>query len=147
MKLFVYSILLEAYAIHHSLYEPPSHPHPIFAEFDGGGNNNNNGNYNYNNGNNNDVNRYQQYFAGAYCDTSDGKSIHLGLFLDAGCTTKAKTGTFKALTYGQELPYETTPMITSECVSCLQVDQDANNNNNNNNQNNNNNNNNSKSCL
>ena len=58
--------------------------------------------------------------------------------MDAGCTSLAKTGTFKALTYGQELPYETKPMITSECVSCLQVDQNANNNNNNNNQNNNN---------
>jgi hypothetical protein len=109
----------------------------LFTELEGG-NDNGNQNYNYNNGGNNNVNYYQQYFVGAYCSPKDGKSIHLGVFHDAGCSSRATNGSeiYAARNYGAELPFYSSSMVKSECISCLQVDENNNNNgNNNNNQN------------
>jgi hypothetical protein len=118
-------------------------------EMEGGNdnNNNNNGNYNGNyNSNGGGVDMYRQYWIGPVCSPSDGQSIYLAAFYDAGCTSYAGTGVYEAFNYGYALPYESEPIVAlNDCISCLQVDQDNNNNNNNNNNgddNNNNNNNN-----
>ena len=103
-------------------------------------NNNNNNNYNYgnnNNYNNNNVNIYQQYYVGPTC--SDGFDINLAVFTDNGCSTKAKGNVYEALNYGNSLPFEKESMVTNDCISCLQVDENQNNNQNDNNNNNNNN--------
>lgn len=97
-------------------------------------NNNNNNNYNYNN--NNGDNWYGDYFVGPYCSESDGFSIKLGVFYDQGCSSRASTSAYASRNYGAELPFSSESIIKSECISCMQVDED-NNNNNNNNQNNN----------
>ena len=110
-------------------------------------NNNNNGNYNGNyNSNGGGVDMYRQYWIGPVCSPSDGQSIYLAAFYDAGCTSYAGTGVYEAFNYGYALPYESEPIVAlNDCISCLQVDQDNNNNNNNNNNgDDNNNNNNSK---
>ncbi|KAG7338959.1 hypothetical protein IV203_016235 [Nitzschia inconspicua] len=107
------------------------------AEMEGGNGNNNNNNQNgYYNQNNGGVDMYRQYWVGPTCSEKDGKSIHMRVFYDAGCTTQAPTGVYEAFHYGAALPFETTSIVThSDCVSCLKVDQNANNNNNNNNNN------------
>jgi len=103
-------------------------------------NNNGNGNNQYYNGNGNGDNYYGELFIGPYC-ANDGKSIHLGVFYDQTCTAKAKTSFYASRNYGEALPFSSEPIVnTKECMSCQEVDQDANNNDNNNNGNNNNNN-------
>ena len=100
------------------------------------GNNNNNGNYYYN-GNNGGDNYYGELFIGPYC-AKDGKSIHLGVFYDQGCTAHADSSLYSKRNYGANLPFASDSMVkTTECMSCKEVDRDNNNNNNNNNQNNN----------
>ena len=123
----------------------------IITEMEGGNdnNNNNNGNYNGNynsNSNGGGVDMYRQYWIGPVCSPSDGQSIYLAAFYDAGCTSYAGTGVYEAFNYGYALPYESEPIVAlNDCISCLQVDQDNDNNNNyNNNGDDNNNNNNSK---
>merc|ERR1719359_374834 len=90
-------------------------------------NNQNNGqnNYNYNNNNNGEM----ELFVGPYC-ASDGKSIHLGLFYNEGCSTKADLSLYEKANWGQPLPYsaKNEPIIPhGECMSCEQVDEDQNN--------------------
>merc|ERR1711865_708020 len=121
-------------------------------EMEGGNDNNNNNNGNYNsNSNGGGVDMYRQYWIGPVCSPSDGQSICLAAFYDAGCTSYAGTGVYEAFNYGYALPYESEPIVAlNDCISCLQVDQDNNNNNNNNNNgddNNNNNNNNNNNIL
>lgn len=85
------------------------------------------------NGNNNN-----QYFVGPYCSESDGWSIHLGIFSDEGCSSRASSEIYSNANYGNELPYSSEAIVDSDCISCKQVDEDNDNNNNNNqNQNNN----------
>jgi hypothetical protein len=104
-----------------------------------GGNNNNNNNQNYNgNYNGNGENYYGSYYIGPYCNPKDGKSIHLGVFYDQGCTAKADVSVYASKNYGKALPFADTPIVGTECNSCMQVDQNQNNNNNNNNNNQNN---------
>jgi len=115
---------------------------------DNNNNNNNNGNYNYNNNqnsysSNSGVDMYRQYYIGPRCSPSDGKSIFMAAFNDAGCTSYAGSGVYEAFNYGYALPYESEPIVAlNDCISCLQVDEDNDNNNNNNNNNGDNNNNN-----
>jgi hypothetical protein len=109
----------------------------VITEMEGGdgNNNNNNGNY-YNQGSSSSaaVDMYRSYWMGPSCSAKDGKSINLAVFLDAGCYTKASTGVYEAFNYGASLPYENEPLVDwTECISCMQVDEDDNNNNNNNN--------------
>jgi hypothetical protein len=105
----------------------------LFAsEMEGGNDNNdNNQNYNYNGNNNNGVDPYQTYYMGAYCSARDGQSIYLGVFLDSGCSTRAGNDkdVYAAKMYGAELPYADTPIVSSECISCVSNDNDNNNNN------------------
>jgi len=111
------------------------------AELEGAdGNNNNNGNYNYGNNDNNGVDMYRQYYVGPSCSASDGMSINMAVFMDAGCSTKAASGTYEAFNYGRSLPFESESIIEkNECISCEKVDEDQNQNNQNgNNQNGNN---------
>lgn len=89
----------------------------------GGGNNNNNNAYQYNSGN------YQIYYVGAYC-TSSG--VYAGVFTDSMCTKHAPSGTYEKYNYGYSLP--TTPLVSTECLTCgVSYNNNGNNNNNNNN--------------
>jgi len=107
------------------------------ADGDNNNNNNGNGNYGQQNQNQNGVDMYRQYYIGLLCSPSDGQSINIAAFYDAGCTNYAGTGVYEAFHYGYPLPYENEPIVTkNDCISCLQVDQDNDDNNNNNNNNN-----------
>jgi len=81
---------------------------------------------NNNNNNNNQNNNYGQqqqnveYFVGPYCSTN-GKSIHLGVFMDETCSYAAPSGTYEKVSYGAALPYSTTSLIPHECISCRQT--------------------------
>jgi hypothetical protein len=109
----------------------------IDAEMEGanGNNNNNNNNQNRNyNQNSGGIDMYRNYWIGPMCSEKDGKSIHMRVFYDAGCSSPAPTGVYEAFHYNAELPFESTSIVTvGDCVSCVKVDQNANNNNNNNN--------------
>jgi hypothetical protein len=73
---------------------------------------------------------YQDYYMGAYC-SKNGGSIHVGLFTEDTCSQFADSNggatTFQTLT-GAELPYATTSVIGSECVSCKEPNDDGQNN-------------------
>jgi len=81
---------------------------------------------------NNNGNQYQ-YFIGPYCDSYDGWSIHLGVFYDESCTSRTDSDVFSNFNYGMELPYSSDPIVESDCISCMQVEENDNNNNQNNN--------------
>jgi hypothetical protein len=55
----------------------------------------------------------------------------MGVFQGRSCVTHAESGTsiFSA-NYGIELPYVSTSMVSTECISCKAVEQNNNNNNN-----------------
>ena len=96
------------------------------AELEAGENNNNNGNGNYyqQNNNNGNVNMNWQYYVGMACSESDGKSINLAVYTDAGCSQKAGSGIYEALNYGNSLPFENEPIVSlNDCISCQQVDE------------------------
>eukprot|EP00558_Chaetoceros_sp_UNC1202_P009209 CAMPEP_0197238790 /NCGR_PEP_ID=MMETSP1429-20130617/5300_1 /TAXON_ID=49237 /ORGANISM="Chaetoceros sp., Strain UNC1202" /LENGTH=387 /DNA_ID=CAMNT_0042698045 /DNA_START=116 /DNA_END=1279 /DNA_ORIENTATION=- len=106
------------------------------------GNNNNNGNGDF------DVaeymecretefgNYYNQFYIGPVC-SSNGGSIHLKLYSDAGCSVAAKSGSYEQYNYGKALPYSKESIVsTKHCFSCKEQDDNDNNNNNNNNNNN-----------
>ncbi|KAL3796183.1 hypothetical protein ACHAW5_005866 [Stephanodiscus triporus] len=60
------------------------------------------------------------YYIGAYC-SANGGSIHVGLFTDDSCSVFADdsggANTYLSLA-GSNLPYSTTTLIGTECVSC-----------------------------
>jgi len=62
-----------------------------------------------------------QYFVGAYCSDS-GASIHLGVFTEESCSQFADeyggAATYEQLTSGKTLPYASSTMIGTECMSC-----------------------------
>lgn len=64
-----------------------------------------------------------QYYIGPYC-SADGGSVYLGMYTDDTCTNFADStngkSTYKELTRGQALPYSSTSVITSDCVSCIE---------------------------
>jgi hypothetical protein len=101
-----------------------------------GNNNNNNGNAQQYQDENGNVYYYEEVFAGPYC-SSNGKAIYLGMFYDEFCSVKADDGMYATMNYyGKDLPFMASSkqsLVTAECMSCLQVDENANNNNNNNN--------------
>lgn len=63
-----------------------------------------------------------QYFIGPYC-SADGNSVHLGLFTDEYCTNFADNNsgktTYNALA-GDDLPYSSSSLVNSGCVSCVE---------------------------
>lgn len=95
--------------------------------------------YMYQNGGANQMNNMQYYqqggqqnqqrmelFVGPYC-SSNGKSIHLGVFMDETCSYDAPKGIYSKIT-GQSLPYSSESLIDSTCVSCKEPqDYDENN--------------------
>jgi len=92
--------------------------------------------------NNQQYNQYGQeirYFIGPAC-SSDGKSVHLQVYSDETCSTKASNGIYQSNNYyGKPLPYSTESLIQTNCISCEEKDEDRNNYNNYNNGYNNNN--------
>lgn len=100
-------------------------------EMEGGNGGNNNGNYNYQNYGNGET-YYGSYYIGPYCNPKDGKSIHLGIFYDQGCTAHADSSVYAAKNYGAELPFASKSIVSSGCMDCKQVEDDDGNNNNNN---------------
>ena len=83
---------------------------------------------NMNNGNwNNQQNGQQQmeFFVGPYC-SSNGKSILLGVFMDEVCGFEAPSGVYEKFNYGRSLPYSSESLISNECISCKQVNEDEN---------------------
>ena len=107
--------------------------------------------YYYYQNNKNGNNMYQNYnqqgggngemrlFVGPYC-AANGKSIHLGAFLDETCSYAAPGGMYEKFHYGQALPYASDNLIDQNCLSCTAPDENGNNNQNNNNNGNNDNN-------
>jgi hypothetical protein len=69
---------------------------------------------------------YQRYYSGAYCTS---KGVFIGAFKDSTCTKKAPSDTFESY-MGYSMP--TDPLVTYDCVSCME----SNNNNGNGNGNN-----------
>jgi len=68
-----------------------------------------------------------QYFIGPYCGNQGG-DVYLGMFTDDTCSEFADSNggayTYKQLV-GSSLPYSSKSLVGSECISCLQVDEDA----------------------
>jgi len=73
--------------------------------------------------NNGDDEEEVQYYIGPYC-SADGGAVYLGLYTDDTCTNFADDNggkdTYKTLAFGEELPYSSESLITSDCVSCLE---------------------------
>jgi hypothetical protein len=84
---------------------------------------NNNDNQDAQNAQNN-VN--QQYYIGPYCATQGG-AVYLGVFVDDSCTTFADSNggrdTYLTMT-GEALPYGSSSIIASDCLSCKEGGQD-----------------------
>mmetsp|Transcript_52833 Transcript_52833/g.78942 ORF Transcript_52833/g.78942 Transcript_52833/m.78942 type:complete len:383 (-) Transcript_52833:159-1307(-) len=72
---------------------------------------------------------YNTLYAGPYC-SGTGKGIYLGAFKDRGCTEMADAGSYYKAT-GMTLPYQTTSMVSSTCISCKEAQENDGNNNNN----------------
>jgi len=88
--------------------------------YQNGGNNMNQYNqYNYNGNRNGNNNREMELFLGPYC-ASNGKSIHMGVFMDETCSSPAPDGIYEKVTLGQSLPYSKKNLIDSSCVSCAE---------------------------
>mmetsp|Transcript_14743 Transcript_14743/g.18747 ORF Transcript_14743/g.18747 Transcript_14743/m.18747 type:complete len:396 (+) Transcript_14743:51-1238(+) len=90
-------------------------------------------NNNNNNNNNNNGGEQVEYFMGPHC-SDDGSAIRMGLFTDDECTIFADSNngatTYASLTYGASMPYATTTLVGTECMSCKEPqDVDQNNNN------------------
>ncbi|KAL7536671.1 hypothetical protein ACHAXR_009420 [Thalassiosira sp. AJA248-18] len=65
-----------------------------------------------------------QYYIGPYC-SANGGAVYLGLYTDDTCTNFADSNngktTYKTLhPYAEELPYSSTSLITSDCVTCIE---------------------------
>jgi hypothetical protein len=69
-----------------------------------------------NNKNNNNGDDSTQIYVGAYC-SSNGKSIHLGAFSDRQCSVKTDASVYEEQT-GVALPYTSTSLVGSDCISC-----------------------------
>ncbi len=63
------------------------------------------------------------HYIGSYC-SDQGGNVYLGMFTDSSCTNFADKNagrtTYKSLTGGDDLPYSSSSMIKSECISCLE---------------------------
>jgi len=75
-------------------------------------------------GNNGGRDLKTKFYVGPYC--SSNEKIYLGAFYDESCTYQADTDTFNSQNYGDGFPYMSEPILAGgECLSCLDVDQDA----------------------
>ena len=79
-----------------------------------------------NNNNNRELEEQAKYYVGAYC-SENGGHIYLGMFTDDTCTEFADesrgTNTFATLSGGSGLPYSSTTIIGTECMSCKETQQ------------------------
>ena len=83
---------------------------------------------NNNNNNNNNNGQARAFYVGPICQ--NGK-ILLTLFTEETCSEQAASGTYEKMFYGQALPYSSTSIIESKCLSCkVPTENDANQNNN-----------------
>ena len=57
-----------------------------------------------------------QYYIGAHC-AKKGSEVRLGLFTDQYCTKNAPSGIYEKLN-GMALPYSTQSIVSNDCVSC-----------------------------
>lgn len=68
-----------------------------------------------------------EYFVGAYCG-NDGATINLGMFTDDACTEFVDDNTSGRSTFysmaGEDLPYGKSSMVSTECISCQDVEPD-----------------------
>ena len=71
-------------------------------------------------------NYYNQYYIGPVCT---GSKIFLKLYADQQCTTGAASGVYEQYNYNSALPFSKSSIVSSECLSCLEA-QDNNNGNN-----------------
>jgi hypothetical protein len=92
----------------------------------GGANNMQNMQY-YQQGGQQQNNQKMELFVGPYC-SSNGKSIHLGVFMEETCSFDAPQGIYAKIT-GQSLPYSSESLISNQCVSCKEPTNYDNNNN------------------
>eukprot|EP00584_Thalassiosira_punctigera_P007466 CAMPEP_0172542988 /NCGR_PEP_ID=MMETSP1067-20121228/13488_1 /TAXON_ID=265564 ORGANISM="Thalassiosira punctigera, Strain Tpunct2005C2" /NCGR_SAMPLE_ID=MMETSP1067 /ASSEMBLY_ACC=CAM_ASM_000444 /LENGTH=401 /DNA_ID=CAMNT_0013329313 /DNA_START=101 /DNA_END=1303 /DNA_ORIENTATION=+ len=85
--------------------------------------NQNNGYYNANgNGENQQQEQGEikgELYVGPHC-SSNGKKIHLGVFLEETCSIAAPKGIYEATHYGDSLPYSKKSMVDSGCISCME---------------------------
>lgn len=75
-------------------------------------------------------NYYNLYYIGPVCN-NNGKSINLQLFTDANCMTAAKSGVYEKYNYGYALPYSKKSIVSSECFSCKDQEENEGDDNNN----------------
>lgn len=67
----------------------------------------------------------QQYYIGPVCSNS-GRAIHLGVFTDNQCTSKAPSGTYEKYNYGSTLPYSSESLVKNSCISCMKQAENQN---------------------
>lgn len=72
-----------------------------------------------------------RYFIGPICANS-GTAIHLGVFKDMSCSVATDNSVYAKYTYDAygnpaSLPYSSKSIVDNECISCKEVDENANN--------------------
>ena len=82
--------------------------------------------YGQQNNNGQQQNQEMKLFVGPYC-SANGKSIFIGTFMDEACSYPAPAGTYEKFSYGQALPYSSTSLVETNCISCKEP-QEYNNN-------------------
>lgn len=90
---------------------------PEYDDDDDGNNNNNQ------QGGGDDEDEEVRYYIGPYC-SDNGGAVYLGMYTDDTCTNFADSSngaaTYKTLSRGQDLPYSSTSLITSDCIACIE---------------------------
>lgn len=76
------------------------------------------------------------YYIGPVCGNS-GTAVYMGVFKDITCSIAGGSGVYEKYNYGSSLPYSSKSIVDNDCISCKEVDENANNNYYNNNNNNN----------
>jgi len=83
-------------------------------------------NYGQQNYNGQQQNQEMKLFVGPYC-SANGKSIFIGTFMDEACSYAAPSGTYEKFSYGKALPYSTTSLVETTCISCKEPQENNNN--------------------
>jgi len=69
-------------------------------------------------------NNNNKYYVGPYC-AGQGGDIFLGLFSDDACTIPVEDTDFQTLA-GYELPYSSSSLVNSDCITCLEHKEEDN---------------------
>lgn len=75
--------------------------------------------YGQNGQNYDDMDDVGDLYVGPYCSTN-GKKIHLGLFMEETCSYSAPDGLYEAMHYGDSLPYAKKSIVDHSCMSCME---------------------------